>query len=189
MSVCSGRSQTEVHSDDLCLCLDKDKQSLFATAFALKYLCRRKNNIVYCHQKMENGLLNILTSLQHICCVPLVVLFQHPSPVSRDKSGNYLAEASRQCIMALGDGIIDSIHYIYDVHESSSKTSWKGKCLLVVSTCTEHQCNKIFISKPIVISKQESKTVHHPVFGITKRYGWANAKVGKEMSFFITSKK
>ncbi len=90
--------------------------------------------------------------------------------------------------MALGDGIIDSIHYVYDVHESPSKTSWKGNCLseLVVSTCTEHQCNKIFISKPIVILPQESETVHYPVFGITKRYGWANAKVGKEMSFSIT---
>ncbi len=84
--------------------------------------------------------------------------------------------------------IIDSIHFVYDVNESSNKTSWKGNYLSesAVSTCTEHQCNNIFISKPIVISPQESKPVNHPVFGITKRCGWSNANVGKEMSISIT---
>ncbi len=107
---------------------------------------------------MENGLLNILCSLQYICYVPLVVLLQHPSPVSFE-SGNYMAEASRQCIVTLGDGIIDSIHFVCDVHESPTKTSWKGNCLseLAVSTCTEHQLNKTFISQPIFISPQQSK--------------------------------
>ncbi len=141
--------------------IDKDKRSLFATAFASKYFYRSKR---------ENGLLSILCPLQHICCVPLVVLFQHPSPVSRDKLSNYLAEASRQCIIALGDGILDSIHFVYDVHEYPTKTSWKGNCLseLAVSTCTEHQCNKNFISKPIIISPQELETVNHPVIDVTK---------------------
>ncbi len=106
---------------------------------------------------MENGFLNILCSLQHICCVPLAVLFQHPSPVSRDKMGNYLAEASMQCIITFGDGIIDSIHFVYDVHDSPTKTSWKGNCLseFAVSTCIEHQYKKFLIRKPIVISPQE----------------------------------
>ncbi len=68
VSVCSGRSQKEVHSDDLCLRLDKEKWSLFATSFASKYFHRSKNNIVYCHQKMENGLLNILCSFHILLC-------------------------------------------------------------------------------------------------------------------------
>ncbi len=39
------------------------------------------------------------------------------------------------------------------------------------------------ISQPFLISSKELETVHHPVFGITKKYGWKNAKVGTEMFF------
>lgn len=97
---------------------------------------------------METGLGNIFHSLHQVCGVPLIVLFQHSCPASMDKSGDYLAKASRQCITALGEDITDSIHFVYVVHDSPTKTSWKGNALakLAISVCTEDQLRIIVIS-------------------------------------------
>lgn len=137
---------------------------------------------------MEIDLGNFFYCLHQVCGVLSIVLFQHPSPLSSDKSGDYQVYASRLCITALGDGIIDSIHLVYDVHDSPTKTSLKGNALAksAMSTCTQDQPRHIVVSWSSVILPPESETVNHPVFGFTTRYGWLYAKAGTEMSFSIT---
>ncbi len=44
--ICAGRAETELLSEDLCICMDVDKQALFSSLFALRYMYRKKANII-----------------------------------------------------------------------------------------------------------------------------------------------
>lgn len=96
---------------------------------------------------MDIGLGTILYSLYQVCGVLIIALFQQPYLISRVKSGEYLAKASMQCITGLRGGIIDSIHIVYNVHDSPTKTSWKGNALvnLALLMCTADQLRDIVV--------------------------------------------
>ena len=47
VSVCSVRSEVEMQSSDLCLCLDKYNKSIYAGAFGYKYLHDEKTNVIF----------------------------------------------------------------------------------------------------------------------------------------------
>ncbi len=82
VSVCCGSAETEMHSSstDLNLCLNVDKRALYAAVFALKYLHRSKSNMIIQYHNMNEGFYHLLHSIQTNTELPIVILFQHPSP-------------------------------------------------------------------------------------------------------------
>jgi enoyl reductase-like protein len=42
VSVCAGMAETELHSEEMCICLDVDKWSFYSSHFALKFLLSKR---------------------------------------------------------------------------------------------------------------------------------------------------
>jgi hypothetical protein len=113
VSVCAGMAETELHSDDMCICLDVDKRSFFSAYFALKFLCPNKyKRLVFHRHDMSVGLYSLIKQLRNSTALPLVILFQHPSPTMNHHK---LSIVSHDCYRALlSDNVVESVHYVYD---------------------------------------------------------------------------
>jgi hypothetical protein len=118
VSLCAGRAETELLSEDLCICMDVGKRALFSSLFALRYMYRKKANIIYHRRDMSVGVYSLLQTIWKISELPVVVLFQHPCPTkSRDK----LSRSASDCFRTLSDYFIDSVHFVYDSHVNLNK--------------------------------------------------------------------
>ena len=190
LSVCCGRSETESQSDDsdFSICLDIDKRSLFASKFAYKYVLKRKRSILFHHFDMNVGLGNLLESLS-VHKLPIVVLFQHPSPSPQPKSRNAIARASLHCIEGLLSGFVCSIHYVFDHNESTHSWTFQELSNLAVSKCNDVTKASISVSNEATISQFEDTEVNHPVYGMVNRNGWALMKKGEERTFNLSLSK
>ena len=186
VSVCSGRSEMEMNSRDLCVCLDVHKRSLFVSAFAHHYM-HKKRNVVFRHHDMANGLLQLFTNIYTITKLPMLVLFQHPSPSLNHKSRVGLSVASRDCVFALTQQVINSVHFVYDAHRNTAKNFWHGDELkeLSLSLCKRELLSNISVSCTTTISPIDATHVKHPIFGHSPRNGWALMKKGCERIFSI----
>jgi hypothetical protein len=63
VSVGCGRAEMEMHSCNFHICLDIDTRELCCAKFAMKYLIRKKGNIILQHYNMNKGLSIILTQI------------------------------------------------------------------------------------------------------------------------------
>ena len=188
VSVCAGMAETELHSDEMCICLDVDKRSLYSAFFAMKFLHQKQNNrLVFHRHDMSNGLYALLKQLRNSTALPLVVLFQHPSPTMNQYK---LSIASHDCFRALTDNVVQSVHYVYDRHPNPSKNFWKYNSLFgtIKAQCTPQSLDHILFSQERTISEIGDHHVQHPVFGQVPRVGWAALKKGIEVSFYVVKK-
>ena len=206
VSVCCGRAETEANCDPrvLCVCLDSDGSSLFASKVAEYFLWKKmknkgKTNLIYHHHDYKEGLYELLRDIRSRIKLPMHVLFQHPAPSSDPTSQlgrkhfAKLAAASRDCIKALQHKHADSIHFVYDEHSSPNKTTWKGDDLksLAISECDESSLINISVSEVAEVSAVDEDTVNHPLFGKIDRCGWARLKMKTgccESAFSIKNK-
>ena len=175
-----------MRSNDLCICLDTDKRAIYAGKFAAQYLSNRKKNVLFHHHDMRNGLLQLLTDIRKRANLPLIVLFQHPCPTGDNE---VIALACLECVSAMQHDIVQSIHFVYDCHSSTTKTYWKGNSLknLSISKCNRYS-DALEVSDPVVVCDINDMIVEHPVFGKLNRSGWALMKKGYEMAFHIKNK-
>lgn len=182
ISVCSGRSETEVQTspEDLCVCLDMVKRSLFAAAFSHKYLQQHKSNLTFQQFDMGNGLQDFFSRLTVKSSVPILVLFQHPS--------NAIGVAVRDCMILMQSGLISSVHFVFDYHRS--KNSWTDQPLkeVCLSKCPVDVRNAVHFTETVCISELKETLVLHPLFGDIDIGGWAKMKVGKERCFSLIPK-
>ena len=185
LSVGAGRSGTEMQGSDLCVCFDTDKRSLFASAFAYKYRHSEKNNVIFHHFDMTDGLYRIMKMIRIWTSIPIVVLFQHPSPSSDAGSRLSLASAGADCIRALHADIVDSVHFVYDYH--TTKNCWNEVDLksMVLSMVDPAVLSLTSIGDATCICESSDNKYTHPVFGTVFRTGWAQMKRAKEMAFKI----
>jgi len=188
VSVCAGRGETEMFSQDLCLCLDIDRQSFFSSMFAMKFLFKKKaENIIYHIHDMSMDLYSLLEKIGTITQLPVTVLFQHPSPsISPIK----LSIAARDCFRAVANNVIQNVHFVYDVHMNPKKHYWKYEHMMAILSeqCSLSILSQIVISSEETISDEDSGVVKHPVFGQVPHRGWALMKKGKEMTFSVIKK-
>ena len=188
VSVCAGRGETEMFSQDLCLCLDIDRQSFFSSMFAMKFLFKKKaKNIIYHRHDMSMDLYSLLEKIGTITQLPVTVLFQHPSPsISPIK----LSIAARDCFLAVANNVIQNVHFVYDVHLNPKKHYWKYERMMAIlaESCPLSILSQIVISSEETISDVDSVVVKHPVFGQVPHLGWASMKKGKEMTFSVIKK-
>lgn len=188
LSLCCGRSETELQSSDLCVCLDRCKKSLYAGALAREYLHRVKPMNVFFWHDMKVGVTNLISNIHAATDLPIVVLFQHPSPTKDTVSRSAISAASKECISALLTGYLASLYFVYDVNES--KNAWTTKELkrAAISRCSSVDLEAIQVTDAVITSQLDDENAMHPVFGNVKRSGWAMLKRGVEMAFQITAK-
>ena len=164
------------------LCLDKDRKAIFSGIVNLKGNCIGKKNKIfhsYFDMRKRKELLDILKilhdSLPHSS---IKLLFQHPNP-SIEKT--YMTTGST-CMNSLKMGYIDEVHFVYDVRAKTNCWSQDG----IIQTFVNKKFMKgLIISDEYIISHKHNDNVIHPIFGDTKRLGWAKMKRGCEHTFFI----
>jgi hypothetical protein len=193
VSVCCGYAQTEMHSSssDLNLCLDVDKRSLYSALFSLKYLHEGKTNMIIQYHDMKDGFYDILHSIQKYTQLPILILFQHPSPTTEVRHRQALIKAALDCIMCLTNiSVVQGIHFVYDWNEKAKKTCWQKNELrsLLLKECylsSPAPPNAITFTYDRNISYINTTVINHPVYGISKRRGWAHMKYGQERAFSV----
>lgn len=184
ISVCCGTAGTELNSDKLCLCLDKDKRSLHCATMNMHSLTKKHKLFQYFDYGKE--LYQLFCKIKEKTNAELKVLFQHPSPahISRDS----INIATEDCTKALLEGIIQSVHVVYDYHIDKHTWDYMTLCALFSCNLDSSETALLDISDPLLISELDCILVQHPLFGETKRLGWALMKRGEECCFNITKK-
>ncbi len=110
-----GRAQMEMHSSNLHICLDMNKRALFCAKSAMKYLFRKKSNIILQHYNMKEGLAQLITTIHtKIPSVDLIILFQHPPPSIDPLVRDILIEGTMECMSMCMMDIVSSVHFVYD---------------------------------------------------------------------------
>lgn len=130
---------------------------------------------------MSNKLDSLLLKIRKALRIPVVVLFQHPSP----KDVLAVSAAGKSCMKLLKNGSIEQIVVVYDVHPG--KNCWSYSTLSEAVAGAEKTRSYIQLSHPVVICARNAIDYHHPIFGNITRSGWAlMKKKGDEVSFHVT---
>lgn len=188
VSIGCGSCETELHAPEnhLVVCIDINRRSLFAATY--NYSRSSRKNLIISHHNMQDGVYHVLESVCATYSVPVVVLFQHPSP-ARDGANRWaLCSAGKDCISCLLSGHVNEIHFVFDYVQG--RNCWTKASLEKAFTkqCMPDMIADILVSEPHVVSETGSKKVEHPVFGAIPRAGWADMKSGQEVSFCIMSR-
>jgi hypothetical protein len=135
---------------------------------------------------MSVGLYSLIKQLRDSTALPLVILFQHPSPTMNHHK---LSIAYRDCFRAFSDNVVESVHYVYDSHTNHSNNFWKYKSLIrtITGQCTSQIMEYLQFTPETTISESDDYHVQHPVYGQVPRVGWAALKKGFEVSYIIAS--
>ncbi len=105
------------------ICLDIDKRALFCAKFAVRYLLRKKGNVIIQHYNKNEGLSPILSKIREkLPCVELIVLFQHPKPSEKRLICNVLIKVIMECLEICVMEIVAGVQFVYDWH--SKKNCW-----------------------------------------------------------------
>ena len=133
---------------------------------------------------MSVGLYSLIKQLRDSTALPLVILFQHPSPTMNHHK---LSIAYRDCFRAFSDNVVESVHYVYDSHTNHSKNFWKYKSLIstITGQCTSQIMEYLQFTQERTISEIGGYQVQHRVYGQVPRVGWAALKKGIEVSFSV----
>jgi hypothetical protein len=148
-------------SSDLCLCLDKDRRSLYASSFAHKYIYKNKAKVIFHPFNYGIGLLELLKSISSKVRLPVSVLFQHPSPSPSSVSD--LSQAISDCMKALSSSLISECIFVYDCHTSKSTGNWTNQRIqsLCKSNIPKATQKQIVLSNPHLISALKEEKVDH----------------------------
>ncbi len=188
VSVGAGVAETEMHSEEMCICLDLDKQSFYSSHFTLKFLLSKKcNSIIFHRHDMSVGLHALLHVIWQRTALPLVILFQHPCTT---KNLHKLSIASRDCFHAFSETMVESVHYVYDWHSNPVKKCWDYDSLfrIITAQCPIPILVSIHFTSQKTISEIGADQVQHPVCGLVLRVGWAPLKNKIEVSFSVLRK-
>ena len=168
-----------MQGNDLCLCMDKDKRSLFNASITACYFYKSKNAIF--HQRdMSDNLHMLVKKVSNILKIPVVILFQHPSPSSKVS----ISLAGKSCLLLLSNGHADKIVVVFDFNYG--KNCWTYHDLKHTLIGHNHIHRKMTVSHPVLICDIKSNKYSHPLFGTVVRTGWALMKKGDEVAFHIT---
>jgi hypothetical protein len=84
---------------------------------------------------------------------------------------------------------VQSIHFVYDWNENSNTCWQKNELrLFLLKECylsSAALLHSITFTDDINISYINTSMINHPVYGITKKRGWAQMKFGQERAFSV----
>ena len=145
--------ETEINSNDLCICLGTNKRSLFTARMNAKILGKR--NIVVTHFEMGTYLSQQIQSINLTTGVKPIILYQHPSPSKSIKWTYQFSRSGFDSLYCLDIGYIYSVHIVYDYCEG--KNCWDFQSLWSEFLS---QCN---------IEMLHGHGIHHDKFVILNR--------------------
>lgn len=184
VSVCAGVGITEMESSNtLTLCLDKDKRSLQTGVICMNRASANSSRVILAQFNYRTNLEDLLIAVSASTRKPIKVLLQHPTPSSEGVGD--LKAACKGILNCVLKRVVSSLSIVYDY--SSNRNTWSKK-LFMLSCFADHVATSFAISDEILISKKGEDSVQHPVYGDTKRYGWAKTRNADEHSFVITLK-
>ncbi len=177
----------EMHSCDLHICLEFDECALFCAKFAISYLFRKKDNIIFQHYNMKEGLSNIVTQIQEkLTTVELRVLFQHPNPSEKRIVHNVLIRGIIDCLEMCFMEMVASVHFVYNWHPNKNCWNINEPKTLIMDNSNPNILEYLNISDNGSITIQDSSLVDHPLQGVVEHRGWTQMKRGDEQTFGVT---
>ena len=183
VSVGAGSGVTELASSIVTLCLDINKRSIFTGLGQVKNQLSR-NTMVYALLDYSIHLEELITMLKERNPGKIIrFLLQHLNP-SMDKSNRSSLTLLFNCIKTLlKNGFINDVTFVYDSSAASNTWSKADIHSLFISKGDESNFN---FTDEILVSSKCNNNVVHPLFGRTKRYGWASMRNYDEYSFSIS---
>jgi hypothetical protein len=126
LSLCGGRGETECQakSDDLVVCLDSDRRSLFTGKFMARLMTGIKKNVIFSLFDYSHELFDFVRLVQLASNLPVILLFQHPSPSADEKSRKALQKAVYDSAKSLQLGYSSSIYFVFDCNSTVGKNTW-----------------------------------------------------------------
>ncbi len=195
LSLCGGRGETECQakSDDLVVCLDSDRRSLFTGKFMARLMTGIKKNVIFSLFDYSHELFDFVRLVQLASNLPVILLFQHPSPSADEKSRKALQKAVYDSAKSLQLGYSSSIYFVFDCNSTVGKNTWSY--LTLTNFVTRSIRSLLSESVSFVISDEETlaspsdNEVDHLIFGKIDKLGWALKKSGgSEVGFSLKKK-
>lgn len=172
---------TELQSCSLCLCLDKNRRSLQAGVMLKKFDPKSKNRVILAQFDYSSSLRDLLAAISESIGLDVKILLQHPTPSLQGACP--LRKACHDIIHCMEDREVSALCFVYD--HCLKKNTWSKSTLLRRCIPNTLDSNLFTITAETLISEKGNMSVNHPLFGQTKRYGWAKTRNSDEMSFTI----
>lgn len=195
LSLCGGRGETECQakSDDLVVCLDTDRRSLFTGKFMARFITGSKKNVIFSKFDYSHGLFDFVRLVQLAANLPVILLFQHPSPSADEKSRQALQTAVYESAKSLQLGYSSSIYFIFDCNSTVGKNTWSyltlTKFVIQSIRSLQSEYESFVISDEETLSSPSDTEVDHLIFGKIDKVGWAQKKSGGyEVGFSLKMK-
>ena len=156
ISLGSGVGAMEMSSSTVCLCIDKDRRSVFAGIVNMMGNRCEKNKMMYhCYFDYTVRLDYLLSKLKALYVTnDIIVLFQHPSPAMGDRDS--FAMAGKHCILSLLQGQVERIYFVYDVNHRKESVCWSYEemknCFFSKVCLKKKDKDGIDVSKDLIIS-------------------------------------
>ena len=182
ISVGSGQCSTELQSDELCLCLDSSKRSLFAAAMTNKFLVKSTSTLFY-HFIVSDNLHMLVEEIKKSIAIPIHILFQHPSPTDRDM----LSLAGRSCRKLMMSGAVKRVVIVYDDHQGRNCYNYVKICGILLGEMTgERQLTELLgvkATNATILCDTPCNEYEHPLLGQVTRKGWSLLRKSRELCF------
>ena len=179
----AGSGTTELASSTLTLCLDINKSSIFTGLSQIAGDISTQSTVYalmdYCEHSSE-----LLNAIHNIIPGKVIrVLLQHPNPSINKGNTSKLSLLFESLRMSLKKGILHDVTFVYDF--SPNRNTW-SKAMLESFFIANSDKTHFTVTDEMLLSYKGDNTVNHPLFGLTKRYGWAAMRNCAEYSFAIT---
>ena len=183
VSVGAGSGVTELSSSILTLCVDINKRSLFTGLSQIDGEISTSSTI-FALMDYSTDITKLLEGIKNALPGKVIhVLLQHPNPSIDEDNRSKLALLFESLRLSLLNGISYNVTFVYDF--STNRNTWTKATL---QSLFMHNSNESHFNVTVenLVSCKGDNNVNHPLFGITKRYGWAAMRNCDEYSFSIS---
>ena len=183
ISVGAGSGITELSSSILTICIDNNKRSIYTALGQIDAESSKKYSICAL-MDYSTEITKLIDGIKEIMPGKVIhLLLQHPNPSTAEDNRLKLLLLFESLKISLQQGVLHDVIFVYDF--SPNRNTWSKETLksLFMRNCNECEFN---VSEEIVVSNKGDDNVKHPLFGKTKRYGWAAMRNCDEHSFNIS---
>jgi len=158
-----------------------------------RFMTGIKKNVIFSLFDYSHELFDFVRLVQLASNLPVILLFQHPSPSADEKSRKALQKAVYDSAKSLQLGYSSSIYFVFDCNSTVGKNTWSY--LTLTNFVTRSIRSLLSESVSFVISDEETLSspsdneVDHLIFGKIDKLGWALKKSGgSEVGFSLKTK-
>lgn len=158
-----------------------------------RFMTGIKKNVIFSLFDYSHELFDFVRLVQLASNLPVILLFQHPSPSADEKSRKALQKAVYDSAKSLQLGYSSSIYFVFDCNSTVGKNTWSY--LTLTNFVTRSIRSLLSESVSFVISDEETLSspsdneVDRLIFGKIDKLGWALKKSGgSEVGFSLKTK-